>query len=59
MTWTDPDHTDEEWVQSWEDDYDLLDPWAPEAWMEWCYFDYEGAYVDFFSPRPRWVSDRP
>ena len=66
--WTEPDHADEEWAQQWEEEEDCLDlswielveTWVPETWMLWSYFDSDPdlTMVDFYAPRPRWVSDR-
>lgn len=62
--WMDP-APDEEWVQSWEDELPWF-PWDennPRCYLEWWEWGplngdmYE--LLDFYSPRPRWVSDRP
>ena len=67
--WTEPDRSEERWLQPWEDgeftsSSDCLWGEGPEFWMAMDevlgWFDLDGGHftTDFFTPRARWVSDR-
>lgn len=64
--WTEPDRSEERWLQPWEEQYGqafapfwvhFAGPmWQMAARAEW-EMDFFGEH-DFFTPRARWVSDR-
>lgn len=65
IDWTEPDTSEERWMQPWEegafDAVEWPEEWAgPEYWFakDHTWIHEMTIYSDFYAPRARWVSDR-